>query len=145
MKAFSDSLKENIQLIQEDVNDQITDIAVSMFRDVVSNSPSYDLQDSVWSEGWLINQWYPSLKRPTKELNESKNSMGYDSLNRIYELNGTKHFYKKDNSIFLTNNVPYGEYAEILGWKKSINPKWQNHPAYAMMDKALIKKKAELG
>jgi len=145
MKAFTKSLQENIQLIQEDVNDKITDVTISLFRKVVNKSPSWFIFNSEYSEGWLINQWYPSVKSASKAIDSAKSDYGRDSLERIDQLKDTNFFLKKDNSIYLSNNVPYGQYAEVLGWQPSDNPRWRGHAPYAMMELSLIEKKAELG
>lgn len=138
MGSFADSLKANVAEVKQEVNDKITNVAVSMFRDVVQGSPSQDLQDSEWATGWVINQWYPSTRAASSELNEQRDQVGLNSMDRIAQLIGTSNFIKKDNSLWLTNNVPYAYQVEALGWKGSIRM------PYMMVGNALTKAKANL-
>jgi hypothetical protein len=137
MGSFADSIKANITQIQQEVNDTITNEAVKTFRDVVSYSPSKDFNGAEWATGWVINQWYPSVGRASSELNENRDQAGFNSGDRIAQLIGSKNFIKKDNSLWLTNNVPYVYQVEVLGWPQT--------DAYAMVDKALTDAKTRLG
>jgi hypothetical protein len=60
-----------------------------------------------------------------------------NSGDRIAQLIGSKNFINKDNSIYLTNNVPYVYQVEVLGWA--------GRDAYAMVDLALTDAKARIG
>lgn len=129
MGSFADSIKANIKELQQEVNDTITNEAIKTFRDVVSYSPSKDFNGSEWSTGWVINQWYPKVGSPSSELNQARDQAGMNSGDRIAQLLGSKNFLKKDNSIYLTNNVPYVNQVEFIGWAVQ--------PPYAMVDRAL--------
>lgn len=137
MGSFADSIKANIKALQQEVNDTITNEAVKTFRSVVSYSPSKDFNGSEWATGWVINQWYPSVGSPSSELNENRDQAGFNSGDRISQLAGSNNFIKKDNSLWLTNSVPYVYQVEALGWP-------QTEP-YAMVDKALTDAKTRLG
>ena len=143
MGSFADSIKANIAEVKQEVNDKITNIAVGMFRDVVQFSPSYELHDSVWANGLLINQWYPSVGSASGQLGSQVDQVGYQSMDRIAQLIGSSNFTSKDNTLWLTNNVPYAYQAEALGWYDTTRN--QNTHPYAMVDKALTKAKGELG
>jgi hypothetical protein len=60
-----------------------------------------------------------------------------NSGDRIAQLIGSKNFINKDNSIYLTNNVPYVYQVEAIGWART--------KPYAMVDKALNDAKARIG
>ncbi len=137
MGSFADSIKANIKELQREVNDIITNEAIKTFRDVVRYSPSKDFNGSEWATGWVINQWYPSVGSPSSELNESRDQAGMNSGDRIAQLIGSRHFTNKDNSVYLTNNVPYVYQVEALGWVGT--------KAYAMVDLALTDAKTRLG
>ncbi len=137
MGSFADSIKANIKELQQEVNDKITTEAIKTFRSVVSYSPSLDFNGSEWATGWVINQWYPKVGSPSSELNESRDQAGMNSGDRIAQLIGSKNFINKDNSIYLTNNVPYVYQVEAIGWART--------RPYAMVDKALNDAKARIG
>jgi hypothetical protein len=137
MGSFADSIKANIKELQQEVNDKITTEAAKTFRSVVSYSPSQDFNGSTWATGWVINQWYPKVGSPSAELNESRDQAGMNSVTRIAQLIGSKNFLNKDNSIYLTNNVPYVYQVEALGWAGT--------KAYAMVDKALDDARIRIG
>jgi hypothetical protein len=137
MGSFADSIKANIKELQQEVNDKITNEAVKTFRDVVSYSPSQDFNGSVWATGWVINQWYPSVGSPSSSLTDSRDQAGMNSGDRIAQLVGSKNFLKGDNSLWLTNNVPYVYQVEALGWVRT--------KPYAMVDKALTDAKTRIG
>jgi len=118
MGSFADSVKQNIQSMHEDVNTAVTNFIAETFRDVVKLSPS-EWQNSPHATGWLSNQWYPSVTSPSNSINESRDIYGFNSLDRIEGFRDTKYFFKKDNTVFLTNNVPYAYQAEALGWKRA--------------------------
>lgn len=136
MGAFADSLKANVKQIKEDINQQITYVAVDLFRDIVYASPSHDLNGSEWATGWIINQWYPSVKRESRELNQTRDQMGFDSLDRIAQLPSQNIFLRKDNTLYFTNNVPYVYQADSLGWSRTL--------PYMMVDKSLAKARGRL-
>lgn len=141
MGSFADSIKANVKEVKQEVNDKIVKAAVNMFRDVVQFSPSHELQGSVWSEGLLINQWYPSVGSPSSQLGSQKDQVGLQSMDRIAQLIGSTDFLKRDNTLYLTNNIPYAYQAEVVGWYGN----GMNTAPYAMVDKALTKAKGELG
>jgi len=118
--------------MQEDLNKNVTNFAAEVFRDVVKLSPS-EWQNSPHATGWLSNQWYPSVTSPSNSINESRDIYGFNSLDRIEGFRDTKYFLKKDNTVFLTNNVPYAYQAEAIGWKYA--NKYTDK--YAMVAKAI--------
>lgn len=128
MGTFTDSVRDNIQIMQEDLNKNVTNFVAEVFRDVVKLSPS-EWQNSPHATGWLSNQWYPSVTSPSNSINESRDIYGFNSLDRIEGFRDTKYFLKKDNTVFLTNNVPYAYQAEAIGWKYA--------DKYAMVAKAI--------
>lgn len=136
MGSFADSIKANVKEVKQEVNDKITKVAVDMFRDVVMLSPSQELRDSQWAKGLLINQWYPSVGSASTQLGTQTDQVGLQSMDRIAQLIGSNNFTVKDNSLWLTNNVPYAYQAEALGWRGTL--------PYMMVDKALINAKAKL-
>ena len=141
MGSFADSIKANIKEVKQEVNDKITKVAVDMFRNVVQFSPSHELHGSVWANGLLINQWYPSTGSASSQLSSQADQVGFQSMDRISQLIGTNNFTVKDNSLWLTNNVPYAYQAEADGWYGG----GMKTAPYAMVDKALTKAKGELG
>lgn len=102
--------------MQEDVNNCVNDYIINVFKDVVKLSPS-EWQDSPFATGWLANQWYPSVRSPSPSIDERRDLLGFNSLDRIEQLRGEKNFLTKDNSVFLTNNVPHAYQAEVIGWQ----------------------------
>lgn len=141
MGSFVDSIKANIKEAKQEVNDKITKAAVNMFRDVVQFSPSHELHGSVWAKGLLINQWYPSVGSASVQLDAQADQVGFQSMDRIAQLLGSNNFTSKDNTLWLTNNVPYAYQAEVDGWYGG----GMKTAPYAMVDKALNKAKGELG
>lgn len=135
MGSFADSVKNNIQLLQEEVNTKITNFAADTFKDVVRLSPS-EWKSSPYATGLLANQWYPSAKEPSSTLTSDKDLLGFNSLDRIEGIRDTKYFLKKDGVLFLTNNVPYAYQAEAIGWKYA--------EKYAMVATAIDNAKARL-
>lgn len=141
MGSFADSIKANIREVKQEVNDKITKAAVNMFRDVVQFSPSHELHGSVWANGLLINQWYPNVGSASGQLGSQTDQVGLQSMDRIAQLIGSSNFISKDNSLYLTNNVPYAYQAEVDGWYGG----GMKTAPYAMVDRALNKAKGELG
>jgi hypothetical protein len=121
MGTFSDSIKNNIQKILEDVNTQVTTTAVNLFTDIVESTPSptFNVNHPNFAKGLLSNQWYPSIGNDfSSELTDDTSPTGAASIERVNELQGTTEFLGKDGSLTLTNNVPYAQLAETIGWRK---------------------------
>ncbi len=140
MGSFADSIKANIKEVKQEVNDKITKVAVDMFRDVVMLSPSQELRDSQWATGLLINQWYPKVGSASSELGSQTDQVGLQSMDRIAQLIGSSNFTVKDNSLWLTNNVPYAYQAEVIGWYGN----GMKTAPYGMVGTALTNAKAKL-
>lgn len=144
MGAFADSIKKNAELIQKQIDQQLTKLAIDTFKDVILLSPS-DWKDSPYAEGLLVNQWYPQVNGFSNEFSNSKDKSGYQSFARLAELVDSKIFYKKDASVSLTNNTSYAYRAEVLGWNPTPEyPKWKGAAPYGMVSKALTKAKDKL-
>lgn len=133
--SFAKSVAENVRLVQEELDKNVTNFVAETFKDVVKLSPS-EWKNSPYATGWLVNQWYPSTGVPSSSLTQSKDIYGMNSLDRINTFAESKPFLRKDNTVFLTNSVPYAYQAEAIGWKYA--------DKYAMIAQSVDKAKAKL-
>lgn len=133
--SFAKSVAENVKLVQEELNKNVSNFVAETFRDVVKLSPS-EWKNSPYTTGWLVNQWYPSVGTPSASLTQSKDVYGMNSLDRINTFVESKPFFKKDSTVYLTNSVPYAYQAEAIGWKYA--------DKYAMVAQSLDRAKAKL-
>ena len=140
MGDFADSIKANIANIKQDISKELIHVAASLFKDVVGGTPSpTDItrgRESPFSLGLISNQWYPAYNKKSGELTSSKDDVGFNSLERIMALQGGNYFLGKDGTLTLTNNVPYANQVESIGWRST--------PPYAMVYTALIRAKARM-
>lgn len=144
MGQFAESIRLSINKIQEELDRELNKLALDTFKDVIQNTPS-GWQDSPYAEGLLVNNWFPKVRGFSTETTSTKSLSGYDSFNRLTQLVDAKIFYKKDNSVTLTNNIDYAYRAEVLGWKPtSEHPNWKGAAPYGMIAKALIKAKSKV-
>jgi len=144
MGSFADSIKQSVEKIQLEIDQQLTKLTIDTFKDVIQESPS-GWQNSPYAEGLLVNQWYPAINSFSSELTSSKDLSGFQSFARLTELVDNKMFYKKDSRVTLTNNVDYAYRAEAIGWKPDAqHPSWKGAAPYGMVRKAIIKAKAKI-
>lgn len=143
MAAFADSIKANIKQLEQEINDKIISIASYGFREIVNESPSESI-GSEYAQGWLKNQWYVSFDSPSSNMTTKTDQSGANSIAQINSLSTSTKFFKKDGSLFFTNNVPHGYRTEVLGWYPDAqHPMWQGTAPYAMMAKGLVRMKAK--
>lgn len=69
-----------------------------------------------FSNGDIANNWHVSVGGLTMVVPNGPDLSGAASLARIRSLEGSLPFYKKDNTVFLTNVMPYSFRANYLGW-----------------------------
>ena len=117
MWIFSDSVKNNSELILQRVNTKCYKITKELFTSVVNKSPSPGNPGET-AKGLLANQWYPKEGGFSEETGTATSPNGASSLARISSLMG-KEFYRRDGMISLSNNLYYAYRAEVLGWPKS--------------------------
>lgn len=139
--SFLKDIQKWSSKVQQEANTKITEEFIKTAKDVVNFSPTLE-RGAVFSEGLLINQWYPAKNSYDQSQTTQENYLGWDSLMRIDQLKGSKNFLGKDGFLSLTNSVHYVMNAETRGWTKNENPNWRGHIPYAMVAKAVIKAKA---
>jgi hypothetical protein len=103
------------------VNQQCYAIAWQLFTSVVRLTPS-PKNPGPFASGLLVNQWYPSVDRPSQQKGDATSPDGAASIERInaFTQNG-RAFLGKDGKVYLTNNVEHAYRAEMLGWPE---PEW---------------------
>ena len=140
---FYEQILKNSEALLLEVDTALTKLTVETFRDAVKGTPS-PANDAPYADGTLINNWYPALNSFSSESSSSKDDYGFSSLDRINSIVGAKYFYRKDSEVTLTNNISYAYCAEMLGWKRSDDPRWRNAPPYGMVANAMTNAKAKL-
>lgn len=140
MGNFYKSIDENLKLIQQEINQALLQEVQTTFTDVVNETPSKVI-GAPYSQDYLANQWYVSEGAPSTSISSEKSSTAAGSRSRIDSISSWKTFFKKDGSVFLTNNVDYVMNAEEYGWMPDENPRWLGAKPYAMVENAIIKAK----
>jgi hypothetical protein len=100
-----------------------------------------------FSNGDIANNWHVSVGGLTMVMPNGPDMTGAASLSRIKGLAKELSFYKKDNTVFLTNVMNYSYRADKLGWptEQSTNGwNWSgNVVAYGFVDKSLLNLKGK--
>jgi hypothetical protein len=116
--SFSGSLRRNGNKALLDVNTKCYAIARELFTSIVSLSPSPAI-GSLWSEGLLVNQWYPKNGQGfSSEYTAVTSDYGAGSLSRVAQFNGLE-FKGRDGAVTFANNSHYAYQAEAIGWDRT--------------------------
>lgn len=123
------------------MNDSVCKKFSTVASDVVNYSPHWPT--SQFSQGLLINNWFPKVRGFSTEKTTVESDTGIGSLSRLKDMLALKPFYGKDSFVTFTNNVSYAYRAEYLGWPKGEGANgwvWSGRVgAYGMVTKAIIK------
>jgi hypothetical protein len=147
MGSFLDSLKSNIERVQTEVNDKITDVAYKLFYRVVNNSPH--VGDGPYVAGHFVANWFPAVNSYDTSIT-TVTSNGSDSLARIDSIVKTsKAFYGKDGFVSMSNNLNYAANVEWKAWPAGKDPvsgwTWTGmRRYYAPVSTSLLGMKADL-
>lgn len=100
-----------------------------------------------FSNGDIANNWHVSIGSLTMVMPNGPDKSGSASLSRIQSLPQQAPFYKKDNTVFLTNVMNYAYRADKLGWPLGVGTNdwnWSGRvKAYGFTDKAIINLKGK--
>lgn len=120
MGSFADSLKNNIQRVQQEVNTKINFVAYTLFYKIVNNSPH--VGDGPYVAGHFVANWWPAVNAYDPSIT-SATSNGSDSLARIDSIvKESNAFFQKDGFVTLSNNLNYSLRVEALGWPAGKDP-----------------------
>lgn len=106
----------------EEVEDTRRDVAEQFFVGTVKDTPV--------DTGALKANWTPSKETPKFETRADTDKNGQATISKIRSMlaTGSKH---KDQTVYLTNSLPYANKAENTGWRIT--------PAYGMVKKNFTK------
>jgi hypothetical protein len=120
MGSFTDSLKSNIQRVQQEVNTKINFVAYTLFYKIVNNSPH--VGDGPYVAGHFVANWWPSVNGYDTTVSGAV-SNGSDSLARIDSIiKESNAFFQKDGFVTLSNNLNYAFRVEYAGWPAGKDP-----------------------
>jgi hypothetical protein len=120
MGSFADSLKSNIQRVQQEVNTKINFVAYTLFYKIVNNSPH--VGDGPYVAGHFVANWWPAVNSYDTSIT-SATSNGNDSLARIDSIvKQSNAFFQKDGFVSLSNNLNYAFRVEYAGWPAGKDP-----------------------
>jgi hypothetical protein len=120
MGSFADSLKSNIQRVQQEVNTKINFVAYTLFYKIVNNSPH--VGDGPYVAGHFVANWWPSVNGYDTTVSGAV-SNGSDSLARIDSIiKESNAFFQKDGFVTLSNNLNYAFRVEYAGWPAGKDP-----------------------
>lgn len=138
--SFFDDIKAFETKALQKASDNTNKVIETLFNKVVDYSPVKP--SAMYSQGVLINQWYPAIgDKPSGIVSNSSSSTGAESRSRIKEILSRKPFLGKDSVVTLANNVSYAYRAEKLGWPAGEGDNgwhWSGRVGpYAMVAKAM--------
>jgi hypothetical protein len=120
MGSFADSLKSNIQRVQQEVNTKINFVAYTLFYKIVNNSPH--VGDGPYVAGHFVANWWPAVNSYDTSIT-SATSDGGDSLARIDSIvKQSSAFFQKDGFVSLSNNLNYAFRVEYAAWPAGKDP-----------------------
>jgi hypothetical protein len=120
MGSFTDSLKSNINRVQQEVNTKINFVAYTLFYKIVNNSPH--VGDGPYVAGHFVANWFPAVNSYDRSITNAT-SNGSDSLARIDMIvKESNAFFQKDGFVTLSNNLTYAMRVEILAWPAGKDP-----------------------
>jgi len=120
MGSFTDSLKSNIQRVQQEVNTKINFVAYTLFYKIVNNSPH--VGDGPYVAGHFVANWWPAVNSYDTTITGAV-SNGSDSLARIDSIiKESNAFFQKDGFVTLSNNLNYAFRVEYAGWPAGKDP-----------------------
>ena len=122
--TFTADLKEFAQKTKEDISTVIQESAIDLFSEIIRETPVGN--PSLWKNpppanyvaGSLQSNWQCSLDSPK---NGKLTTIISDSAT-IEAMKSVVIGAQPDQTIFLTNNLPYGERIEYLGWSHAQKP-----------------------
>lgn len=116
--GFADSLRKNINNVQEQVNNSIVSTAQQFGNKLLDYSPlGADAEyTGAYAKGLFINSWYVGENEFDPSVGISPDESGSASKSRISGLKGSRSFFGRDGYISFTNNLSYAVRVEYLGW-----------------------------
>ena len=75
---------------------------IGLSSDIIADTPV--------KSGRLRNNWFPSVNKASSETTDNT---GKESLGRLGSVK-----FKLGDTLYLTNNLPYAERIEFMGWSK---------------------------
>lgn len=124
MGSFTDSLKSNIQRVQQEVNTKINFVAYTLFTYTINRSPggaSCTIGPGPFVDGNFINNWFPAVNSYDPSATLSKDISGAGSLSRLELIKNSNTFFAKDGFATLSNNLSYSNRVEF-GWPQGVDP-----------------------
>lgn len=113
----------------------------SLGVDLVNLTSNGNINYGGFSNGDIANNWHVSVGGLTMVVPNGPDLTGSSSLSRIKSLAQESQFYKKDNTVYLTNVMNYSYRANFLGWPSGPGTNGWNWTgevkAYGFLGKAL--------
>ena len=139
LKEFAEKTKANIATV-------IQESAVDLFSEIIKETPVGD--PSLWKNpppanyvaGSLQSNWQCSLDSPE---NGRLTAIRSDS-STIAAMKSEVIVAQPDQTIFLTNNLPYGERIEYLGWSHAQKPEGMVRVSVAKFQNKIAKAVAKV-
>jgi hypothetical protein len=100
------------------ISDDIINKCIAFFSVAVDYSPLQDsaLYPGAYATGLFANSWYVAVNEFDSTVGTIPDEKASMSRGRIELLRHSKAFFGKDEFISLTNNIPYADRVEYLGW-----------------------------
>ena len=139
LKEFAEKTKANIATV-------IQESAVDLFSEIIKETPVGD--PSLWKypapadykPGSLQSNWQCSLDSPASgQLTAITNDAA-----TISAMSSVVNSAQPDQPIFLTNNLPYGERIEYLGWSHIQKPEGMVRVSVAKFQNKIAKAVAKV-
>lgn len=112
---FGKQFRNGITKLQVDITKNLNQVAFDLFTNIIHGS-SFDVPGTPIDKGELINNWFPAVgDSPDFSTTEELDISGLGSINRVISLIESNPFVDGDNTITLTNSLPYAYKIEYEG------------------------------
>ncbi len=115
--SFADSIKAFQEKALRNANTQVTKATfVHLGGDLVKYTLPSFMDQGKFSNGDIANNWHVQLGQPSELIPNGPDRSGTASLVRFQAELSSNLFYRKDNTVFITNAMNYSYRANYIGW-----------------------------
>ena len=145
--TFSLDIKEFAEKTNRNVNDVKQAAAIELFGMIIKATPVGN--PSLWKSppppgyvgGRLRGNWQASLNSPIKSATNTIDSGGSGTIS---EMTGVVNQSVVDDTIYISNSVPYAYRVEYLGWSRQQRPEGMVRVSMTRYQEAIQKAIAKL-